>query len=152
MCSVVGAAEMTVPAVGQAAVGSGLRRTAGVCGEGGCEGDESGPVGVESRGAAVVAAAASDAVKDGACATGWISQYRALRGRSGAQRLGVAGSGGGMGAASAGLAVCDGRCPLRSFHHCQVRLVCPLRQLRLCWRSERGSAPTCLTKTQQSSV
>lgn len=71
MCSVVGAAEMTVPAVGQAVVGSGLRRTAGLCGEGGCEGDENGPVGVESRDAAVVAAAAaSDAVKDGACATG----------------------------------------------------------------------------------
>lgn len=61
---------MTVPAVGQAAVGSGPRQTAGVCGEGGCEGDENGPVGVESRGAAVAAAAASDVVRDGACATG----------------------------------------------------------------------------------
>lgn len=64
----------------------------------------------------------------------------------------MAASGDGMGAASAGLAVCDGRCPLRSSHHCPVRLVCPLRQLRRYWRSGRGSAPTCLTKTPQSFV
>lgn len=144
---------MTVPAVGRAEVGSGLRLTAGVYGEGGCEGDENELVGVESRGVvAAAAAAASDAVKDGACVTGWISQYRAPRGKSGARRLGVAASGGGMGAASVGLAVCGGHCPRRSFHRCQVHLVCLPQQLRLCWRSERGSAPTYLTKTPRSSV
>lgn len=143
---------MTAPAVGRAEVGSGLRLTAGVYGEGGCEGDESELVGVESRGAVVAAAAASDAVKDGACVTGWISQYRALRGKSGARRLGVAVSGGGMGAASVGLAVCGGHCPRRSFHRCQVRLVCLPQQRRLCWRSERGSAPTYPTKTPRSFV
>lgn len=143
---------MTAPAVGRVEVGSGLRLTAGVYGEGGCEGDESELVGVESRGAVVAAAAASDAVKDGACVTGWISQCRALRGKSGARRLGVAVSGGGMGAASVGLAVCGGHCPCRSFHRCQVHLVCLPQQLRLCWRSERGSAPTYLTKTPRSFV
>lgn len=137
---------MTVPAVGRAEVGSELRLTAGVYGEGGCEGDESELVGV------VAAAAASDAVKDGACVTGWISQCRALRGKSGARRLGVAVSGGGTGAASVGLAVCGGHCPYRSFHRCQVHLACLPQQLRLCWRSERGSAPTCLTKTPRSFV
>lgn len=143
---------MTVPAVGRAEVGSGLRLTAGVCGESGCEGDESELVGAVSRGAVVAAAAASDAVKDGACAMGWISRYRALKGKSGARRLGAAASGGGMGAASAGLAACGGHCLCRSSHHCQVHLVYLPQQLRLCWRSEIGSAPTCLTKTPQSFV
>lgn len=141
---------MTVPAVGRAEVGSGLRLTAGVYGEGGCEGDESEPAGVESRGAVAAAAAASDAVKDGACVTGWISQYRAPRGKSGARRLGVAASGGGTGAASVGLAVCGGHRPRRSFHRCRVRLVCLPQRLRPCWRSERGSAPTYPTKTPRS--
>lgn len=143
---------MTAPAVGRAEVGSGLRLTVGVCGEGGCEGDESGPVGVESRGAAVVAAAASDAVTGGACATGWISQYRALRGKSGARSLGAAGSGGGTGAASAGLAACGGHCSPRSSRRSRAHLVCLLQRRRLCWRSERGSAPACLRKTPQSFV
>lgn len=141
---------MTVPAVGRAEVGSGLRPTAGVYGEGGCEGDGSELVGVEIRGAVVAAAAASGAAKDGACVTGWTSQYRALRGKSGARRLGGAASGGAMGAASAGLAVCGGRCPRRSSHRCRVHLVCLPPQLRLCWRSERGSAPTYPTKTPRS--
>lgn len=94
---------MRVAAVGQAEAGSGLRQMVGVCGEGGvgCEGDESGPVGVESWGVAVVAVAAGDAVKDDACEMGWITLYQAQRGTSGVQRLSVAVSGGGMGAASA---------------------------------------------------
>lgn len=58
----------------------------GVCGEGegaaaeggvGREGGESGFVGAETLGAAVVAAARG-AVKDGACETAWTSRYRAL--------------------------------------------------------------------------
>lgn len=146
---------MRVAAVGQAETGSGLRQMVGVCGEGGvgCEGDESGPVGVESWGAAVVAAAAGDAVKDDACETGWISLYQAQRGTSGVQRLSVAVSGGGMGAASAAApAVCGAHCYLHSFPRCRLHLVCPLQQLLLCWRSEKGSAPACPRKTPQSFV
>lgn len=145
---------MRVAAVGQAEAGSGLKQMVGVCGEGGagCEGDESGPVGVESWGAAV-AAAAGDVVKDGACEMGWISQYQAQRGRSEVQRLSVAVSGGGMGAASAvAPAVCGAHCYLHSFLRCQLHLACPLQQLLLCWRSEKESAPACPRKTPQSFV
>lgn len=142
-------------AAGQAEAGSGLRQMVGVCGEGGVgsEGDESGFVGVESWGAAAVAAAVGGAVKDGAYETGWISLYRAQTGRSGVQRLSVAVSGGGMGAAFAAApaaVVCDAHCCLHSLPHCLLHLVCPLQQLRLCWRSEKGSAPACPRKTPQS--
>lgn len=147
---------MTV-AVGQAETGSGLSQIVRVYGEGGvgCEGDESGFVGAESWGAAVVAAAAAGgAVKGGACETGWISQYLAQRGRSGVQRLSVAVSGGGKGAAfaAAPAAVCGVRCYLRSCLRCLLYRVCPLQQLRLCWRSEKGSAPACPRKTPLSFV
>lgn len=143
---------MRVAAVGQAEAGSGLRQMAGVCGEGvgaaESEGGESGFVGVESWGAAV--AAAGGAEKGGACEAGWISRYRAPRGRSGAQRLSVAVSDGGMGAASAAAApaaVCGAHCYLHSFPRCLLHRVCPLQQLHLCWRSEKGSAPACPKKT-----
>lgn len=146
---------MRVAAVGQAEPGSGLRQRVGVCGEGGvgCEGDESEPVGVESWGAAVVAAAVDDAVKDGAYEMGWTSQYQAQRGRSEVQRLSVAVNGGGTGAASAvAPAVCGAHCYPHSFLRCQLHLVCPLQQLLLCWRSEKGNAPACPRKIPQNFV
>lgn len=71
--------------MGQAEAGGGLMQKVGVYGEGeeaavvGGLGYESGGsefVGVVMRGAAVVAAV-HDAVKDGACGMGWISQYQA---------------------------------------------------------------------------
>lgn len=128
----------------------------GVCGEGAGaaaegEGGESGFVGAESWGAAAVAAA-DDAVKDGACEAGWISQYRARRGRSGVRRPSVAVSGGGTGAASAAAPACGARCCLRSFPRYLLRHVCLLQQLRQCWRSERGNAPACPRRTPLSSV
>lgn len=145
---------MRVAAVGQAETGSGLRQMVGVCGGGGveCEGGESGFVGVENWGAAVVAAA-DGAVKDGACETWWISRYQAQRGRSGVQRLSVAVSGGGMDAAAAApAAVCGAHCHLQSFPRCLLHRVCPPQQLRLCWKSEKGSAPACPRKTPLSFV
>lgn len=130
----------------------------GVCDEGvGAaaegEGGEDGFVGVESWGAAAVAAAGG-AVKDGACEAGWINRYRARRERSGVQRLSAAVSDGGMGAVSAAApaAVCDAHCCLRSFPRCLLHRVCPLRRLRPCWRSETGSAPACPRKTPLSFV
>lgn len=148
---------MRVAAVGQTETGSGLKQLVGVYGEGGvdCEGDEDGLVGVESWGAAVVAAAAGGAEKDGACETGWINRYRAQRGMSGVQRPSAAVSGGGMGAASAAAApaaVCGARCYLHPFPRCLLHRVGPLQQLRLCWRSEKGSAPACPRKTPLSFV
>lgn len=145
---------MRVAAVGQTEAGSGLRRMVGVCGEGvGAAGErgEGGFVGVESWGAA---AAAGGAVKGGACEAGWISRYRAQRGRSGAQTPSVAAGDGGTGAASAAApaAVCGVRCYLHSVHRCPAHHVGPLQQPRLCWRSEKGSAPACPRRTPLSSV
>lgn len=146
---------MRAVAVGQVEAGSGRRQKVGVYGEGGvgCEGGESGFVGAESSGAAVVAAAAGGVVKDGACEMALTSPYRAQRGKSGVQRLSVAVSGGGMGAASAAaLAVCGAHCYLHSFPRCLLHHACPLQQLRLCWKSVKGSAPACPRKTPLSFV
>lgn len=65
-------------AVGQAEAGSGLNGEGGFAAEGGVghEGDESGFVGVERLGVAVVAAV-HGAVKGGACEMGWVSPYQA---------------------------------------------------------------------------
>lgn len=138
--------------MGQAEAGSGLRQKVGVYGEGvgvaaEGEGGECVFVGAESWGAAAVAAV-DGAVKDGACEVGWINRYQARRERSGVQRLSVAVSDGGKGAASAAApaAVCGAHCCLHSFPHCLLHHVCPLQQLRLCWRSERGNAPACPRK------
>lgn len=132
-------------AVGQTGTGSGLKQIVALDGEGGVGsvGGESEFVGVESWGAAAVAG--SGAVKDGACEMGWISQCQAQRGRSGVRRRSVAESDGGMGAASAAApaAVCGAHCYRRSFPHCLLHHVCPLQQLRLCWRSEKEIAPAC---------
>lgn len=149
---------MRVTAAGQTETGSGLRQIVGVCGEGAGAaaegGGESGFVDVVSWGAAAaaVAAAGGGAVKDGACETGRIGRCRAQRGRSGAQRPSVAGSGGGTGAASAAApaAVCDAHCYRRSFPRCLRHRACPLQ--RLCWRSEKGIAPACPRKTPLSFV
>lgn len=143
---------MRVAAAGQAEAGSGLRRTVGVCGEGGFgrEGDDRGPVGAESSGAA---AAARDAARGGACETGWISLCQAQRGTSGAQGLGVAGSGDGMGAASAAApAVCGARRCLRCVPRCRLRLACRPRRPLLRRRSGRGSARACPGTTPRSSA
>lgn len=140
--------------MGQVEAESGLiGLTVGVCGEGGAvsEGGGSGFVGVESSGAAA-AAAASGAVKDGACETGWISRCPAQRGRSGAQKQSVAASGGGRDAASAAPAVGAVHCYPRSVPQYLHHRVCPLKQLRQSWMSERASAPACPKKTPQSSV
>lgn len=120
--------------------------TVGVCGEGGVASEDGGSefVGVESWG---VAAAASGAVKDGACETGLIGQCPAQKGRSGAQTQSVAASGDGMDAASAAPAVDAVHCYPHSCLHCLHRRVCPLTQLRQSWMSERGSAPAYPKKT-----
>lgn len=143
----------TVAAVGRAVAEDGLKQRVGVCGAGGVGhgGDVGGPVGVESWDAAV--AAVGDAVKGGACETGWIGRYRARTGTSAVQRLGAAASGGEMGAASAAApAVCGDRYCLHFFPRHQLHRACRPQQLLLCWRSGKGSAPACPKKTPQSSV
>lgn len=138
---------MREAAEGLAEAGSGLRQKVGVCGEGVAaaeggavyEGGGSEFVGVERWGVAV-AAAVGGAVEGGAYERGRASPCQAQRGKSGAQRLSAAGSGGfaasdgGMGAASAAApaaAVCGVQHFLRFFLHCLLHPVSPL-QLHLC--------------------
>lgn len=88
-------------------------------------------------------------MRDGAYETEWTSLCQAQRGKSGVQRLSVvsgefAVADGGMDVASVAAlvaAVCGAHCCLHSFPHCLLHHVGPLQQLRLCWRSEKGSAP-----------